>query len=103
MYAVVNTGGKQYKMAVGDTVRVEKIDAEIGDTIELDQVALLAKDDEIVTDPAALAAARVVCKVVEHDRAKKIRVYKYKNRKNYHKTRGHRQYYTAVRVQDIQA
>ncbi|HNR32486.1 MAG TPA: 50S ribosomal protein L21 [Candidatus Hydrogenedentes bacterium] len=103
MYAVVNTGGKQYKMAVGDTVRVEKIDAAEGDTVELDQVALIATDDAIVTDPAALAAAKVVCRVVEQDRAKKIRVFKYKKRKNYHKTRGHRQYYTALRVQDIQA
>lgn len=103
MYVVVNTGGKQYKLAVGDTVRVERIEAKIGDTVELDQVKLVAKDDGIVTDPAALTGAKVICTVVTQDRAKKIRVVKFKKRTNYLRTQGHRQYYTALRVREIQA
>jgi large subunit ribosomal protein L21 len=103
MYAVVKTGGKQVKLAKGDLVRVEKIDAPVGDTVELDQIALLAKDDGIVVDPKALASARVVCQVMNQDRAKKIKVFKYKRRKNYHRTYGHRQSYTELKVKDIVA
>lgn len=103
MYAVVNTGGKQYKVEVGDKLRVEKIEAEVGETVELDKVSLLVKDDGIVSDPAALASAKVVCKVVDQDRAKKILVCKFKSTKNYRRKRGHRQYFTALQVRDIQA
>jgi large subunit ribosomal protein L21 len=103
MYAVINTGGKQYKVAPGDTLRVEKLEVEIGSTIELAQVSLLAKDDGIVVDPEALSSARVVCEVLDQDRRKKIRVIKYKRRKNYHRHQGHRQYYTELKVRDIQA
>ena len=103
MYAVVTTGGKQYKVAQGDVLRVEKLDAGIGETVELDQVGLLVKEDGIVTDPQALSGAKVVAEVVDQDRAKKIRVFKYKRRKNYRRTRGHRQYYTELRIREIQA
>jgi large subunit ribosomal protein L21 len=103
MYAVVKTGGKQVRVSEGSRVRVEKIDAPVGDTIELDQVALLAKDDGIVVDPDALSSAKVVCEVVAQDRAKKIRVFKKKRRKNYMRTHGHRQAYTELKVQSIQA
>ncbi len=75
----------------------------MGDTVELDKVNLLAKDDGVVVEPGALADAKVVCEVVEQDRAKKIRVYKFKRRKNYHRTQGHRQYYTALKVREIKA
>lgn len=103
MYAVVTTGGKQYKVAQGDVLRVEKLDAGIGDTVELDQVGLVVKEDGIVTDPEALAGAKVVAEVVDQDRGKKIRVFKYKRRKNYRRTQGHRQYYTELRIREIQA
>jgi large subunit ribosomal protein L21 len=103
MYAVVTTGGKQYKVAQGDVLRVEKLDAGIGETVELDQVGLLVKEDGIVTDPQTLSGAKVVAEVVDQDRAKKIRVFKYKRRKNYRRTRGHRQYYTELRIREIQA
>jgi large subunit ribosomal protein L21 len=103
MYAVVKTGGKQVRVSEGSRVRVEKIDAPVGDTVELGQVALLAKDDGIVVDPEALSSAKVICEVVAQDRAKKIRVFKKKRRKNYMRTQGHRQYYTEVKVQSIQA
>lgn len=101
MYAVVTTGGKQVKVFEGDVVRVEKIDAPVGDTIELDHVCLLVNDDGIVTSPEALASARIVCEVTDQDRAKKIRVFKKKRRKNYRRTYGHRQAFTELRVRTI--
>ena len=103
MYAVVKTGGKQYKVTEGDVLRVEKLSAESGDTVELDDVVLLVKDDGIVADPAALASAKVVAEVVAQARAKKIVVFKMKRRKNYSRTYGHRQSYTELLVSRIEA
>lgn len=103
MYAVVATGGKQIKVAEGDVVRVEKLPAAVGDTINLDKVCLLAKDDGLVVDPQALASAKVVCEVTGEGRKKKIRVFKKKRRKNYMRTYGHRQSYTELKVREIQA
>jgi large subunit ribosomal protein L21 len=101
MYAVVNTGGKQVKLAQGDHVRVEKLDAPVGDTIELSDLALLAKDDKIIVEPNKLSKASVVCQVVAQDRAKKIRVFKKKRRQGYTRTQGHRQSYTELKVLEI--
>ena len=101
MYAVVTTGGKQIKVAKGDQVRVEKIEAPVGDRIELDNVRLVAKDDGIIVDPKKLASAKIVCEVTEQDRAKKILVYKKKRRKGFQRTKGHRQSYTQLKVTDI--
>lgn len=103
MYAVVNTGGKQVKVSQGDVVRVEKIESLVGDVVELSDVALIATDDGLIADSAALGKAKVVCDVVSQGRAKKIRVFKRKRRKNYARTSGHRQSYTELRVRDIQA
>lgn len=101
MYAVVTTGGKQVKVAEGDVIRVEKLEAEVGDTIELDHVNLLNKDDGVVVDAKKLAKAKVVCKVTDQGKGKKIRVFKYKRRKNYHRTYGHRQLYTELKIESI--
>ena len=103
MYAVVETGGKQVKVSAGDVVRVEKLDAPVGDTIELTDVRLLAGDDGVVVDPKALESAKVVCLVQDQDRLKKIKVFKYKRRKGYRRTQGHRQHFTALKVTDIVA
>ncbi|HOE65267.1 MAG TPA: 50S ribosomal protein L21 [Candidatus Hydrogenedentes bacterium] len=103
MYAVVTTGGKQVRVAQGQMFRVEKIEAPVGDTIELSKVNLLAKDDQLVVDPAVLASAKVVCTVMGQGRAKKIRVFKKKRRKNYTRTQGHRQHYTELKVREIVA
>ncbi|HOF39023.1 MAG TPA: 50S ribosomal protein L21 [Candidatus Hydrogenedentes bacterium] len=103
MYAVVRTGGKQHKVSQGDVLRVEKLDAPVGDTVELTEVALLSKDDALVVEPDALKSAKVVCEVVRQGRAKKIRVFKKKRKKNYTRTYGHRQSFTELRVRDIQA
>ena len=103
MYAVVTTGGKQVKMAQGDVVRVEKIEAPVGDTVELTTVNLVAKEDGIIADPKLLATVKVVCEVTGQGRRKKIRVFKYKKRKDYRRTAGHRQSYTELKVKDIVA
>ena len=103
MYAVVTTGGKQVRVALGESFRVEKIDAPIGDTVELSKVNLLAMDDRLIVDPAALATAKVVCTVMGQGRGKKIRVFKKKRRKNYARTYGHRQFYTQLKVREIVA
>jgi len=103
MYAVVKTGGKQHKVSEGDVLRVEKLDAPVGDTVELTSIALLSTGEALVVDPKALESANVVCEVVRQGRAKKIRVFKKKKRKNYMRTYGHRQSYTELKVQTIQA
>lgn len=103
MYAIVQTGGKQVKVSEGDIVRVEKLAGEVGDLVELGPVSLVAKDDGIVVDPAALGKARVSGTILRQDRAKKIRVFKMKRRKNYSRTYGHRQAYTEIKIEDIEA
>lgn len=101
MYAVVTTGGKQLKVAEGDVVRVEKLEAPVGQTVELDHVSLVATDDGIVVDKGQLSGAKVVCQVMSHGKRKKIVVFKMKRRKNYSRTYGHRQEYTELKVQQI--
>ena len=102
MYAIVTAGGKQHKVLEGDVFRIEKLDAPVGDTVELNEVSLLVKDDgDIVCEPEALAGAKVVCHIVAQGKAKKVRVYKRKRRKNYARTRGHRQLFTEVQVAQI--
>ena len=101
MYAVVATGGKQYKLAAGDRVRVEKIDALVGDTVELGDVRLISNDGAITADAKALESSKVVCEVAAQDRAKKIIVFKKKRRQGYKRTQGHRQSYTELRVREI--
>lgn len=101
MYAVVSTGGKQLKLAPGDVVRVEKLDAQRGDKVELDQVKFVAKDDKAIVDEKKLAKAKVICTVTGEGRRKKIRVFKMKRRKDTHRTIGHRQDYTELKVEEI--
>jgi large subunit ribosomal protein L21 len=100
MYAIVKTGGKQYKVAVGDIVEVEKLDGEAG--AELSFPALLVVDgDDVTTDAAKLAKVSVLGKVVEQAKGPKIRIHKFKNKTGYHKRQGHRQRLTRVEVTDI--
>ena len=103
MYAVVTTGGKQLRVAEGDVIRVEKLEVRVGDTIELDQVNMIGKEDGAVFASGELGKAKVVCQVTGQGRKKKIRVFKMKRRKNYHRTYGHRQPYTELKVEKIQA
>ena len=103
MYAVVKTGGKQYRVSAGQTVRVEKIDGAIGDTVELNEVLLVAGEGEPKIGLPMVAGAAVKAEIVEQGRAKKIIVFKKKRRKGYHKKQGHRQYYTSLRITEISA
>jgi large subunit ribosomal protein L21 len=100
MYAIVKTGGKQYKVAVDDVLTVEKIDGEPGAEVSLPAV-LLVDGDELTTDAQALAGASVTAKVVEHTKGPKIRIHKFKNKTGYHKRQGHRQPLTKVQVTSI--
>lgn len=100
MYAIVKTGGKQYKVAVGDVVTVEKLKADLGAEVSLP--ALLVVDGaELTTDATALAAYSVTGKVVEQTKGPKIRIHKFKNKTGYHKRQGHRQKLTRVEVTGI--
>jgi len=100
MYAIVKTGGKQYKVAVDDVLTVEKIDGEPGAEISLPAV-LLVDGNELTTDAEALAAASITARVVEHTKGPKIRIHKFKNKTGYHKRQGHRQPLTKVQVTKI--
>lgn len=103
MFAVIQTGGKQYKIAEGETVKVEKLDAVAGDKVTLDQVLML-KDDNGATkigDPL-VKGAKITAQVLEQGRGKKITVYKYKKRKNQRKKQGHRQAYTKLLIEKIE-
>ena len=103
MYAVIVTGGKQYRVSVGDKIQVEKIDKPVGETVELDKVLLVGGDSGVQVGQPYLSSAKVIGQVIDQDRAGKIHGFKYKRRKKYRKTWGHRQYYTELQVKEIKA
>ena len=98
MYAIIETGGKQYRAEQGAVLNVERIDGDVGATVSLDRVLFVSSDNGAKTDRAALANAQVTCEIVRQGRGPKIIVFKKKRRKNYRRTRGHRQMYTTVKV-----
>jgi large subunit ribosomal protein L21 len=100
MYAIVKTGGKQYKVAEGDVIEVEKLTGAPGDALTLSAV-LLVDGDDLITDAAKLASAAVTAEVVAHTKGPKIRIHKFKNKTGYHKRQGHRQPLTQVKVTGI--
>jgi large subunit ribosomal protein L21 len=102
MYAVIETGGKQYKVAEGDIIKVEKLPGEAGSEVVLDQVLLISDDDGLISiGKPRLENAKVIGEIIVHDRAKKIIVYKYKKRKNSRRKHGHRQAYTKIKISQI--
>lgn len=103
LYAIVETGGKQFKVSEGATIYVEKLSAAVGDTVTLDKVFLVNQDGAVKVGAPYVDGAKVVAKVLDHGRAKKIIVFKYKSKKNYHKKQGHRQPYTKLAIESIQA
>ncbi len=103
MYAIVKTGGKQYKVAAGDTLRVERIAGDTGSMVELTDVLMVTTDQEVKVGKPTVAGAKVVGEIVEQDRAKKILVFKSKRRKSSRKMIGHRQDYTALKIKEIVA
>ena len=102
MYAIIATGGKQYKVAEGDIIRVEKLGAEAGEKVTFDQV-LAVRDDAAMKVGADAASASVEASVLANGKAKKVVVYKYKPKEGYHKKNGHRQLYTQGKIEKINA
>ena len=101
MYAIIATGGKQYKVSEGDIVKIEKLDVEDGSTVTFDQV--LAVSDNGLKVGADVASSTVTATVMGQGKAKKVIVYKYKRKSGYHKKNGHRQAYTQVKIEKINA
>ena len=101
MYAIIATGGKQYKVSEGDVLKVEKLDAQPGDTVTFDQV--VAVSDNGLKVAGDVASANVTASVVAQGRGRKVIVYKYKRKTGYHKKNGHRQAYTQVKIDKINA
>jgi len=103
VYAIIETGGKQFKVQEGDLLKVEMLEAEAGDTVEIDKVLMVNKDGELQVGNPYVAGAKVALKVQGHGKGKKIVVFKYKPKKNYRRKQGHRQPYTQVVVEKIEA
>lgn len=101
MYAIVRTGGKQYRVEQGDTIHVDRLAASLGEKVTLGEVLLVGGDETRLGLPAVEKAA-VIAEVVAQGRDRKIRVFKYKKRKHYRRTRGHRQAYTVLKIEAIQ-
>jgi len=101
MYAVVAAGGKQYKIKQGDTLRIEKVDGNVGDAFRFEKVLMLADGDTVAIGQPMVENASVSAHIVEQGKSKKVLVFKYKRRKRYRRTQGHRQFYTAVKIDNI--
>ena len=103
MYAVVRTGGKQYRLGVGDSVKVEKLPDEVGNIVELSQILMVSDGGEVKVGTPLVTGASVKAEIVGHGRNKKIRVFKMKRRKQYRRTQGHRQAFTQLKGTEINA
>jgi large subunit ribosomal protein L21 len=103
MYAVVETGGKQYRVAAGDTLEIERLEVEAGQPVTFDRILLVSQDGKVSVGAPTVASAKVVADVVEHKRGKKVIAFKMKRRKGYHRTVGHRQELTVVKIKEINA
>jgi large subunit ribosomal protein L21 len=103
MYAVFKTGGKQYRVTTGDKLKVEKIEAEKGATVELDQVLMVGEGEDVRIGTPLLEGGKVTAVVVDHGRHDKIKIIKFKRRKHHMKRAGHRQYFTQIEITGIEA
>ena len=101
MYAIIETGGKQYKVSEGDVIYVEKLEVAEGDVIKFDKVLVLGKEDSADFGAPYLEGASVSATVIEQGKEKKVIVYKYKSKKHFHKKKGHRQPFTKVKIEGI--
>jgi large subunit ribosomal protein L21 len=103
MYAIIETGGKQYKVQEGEVLYIEKLEVEVGETINFDKVMAVAKEDGLSIGSPIVDGAIVSAKVVSHGKGKKIIIFKMKSKKGYRKKQGHRQPYTKVQIEKINA
>lgn len=103
MYAVIVTGGKQHRVSEGETLKVEKLAAEAGASIEFDKVLLVANDGDVKIGAPVVDGAKVTAEVVSHGRGEKIRILKFKRRKHHMKQMGHRQWFTEIKITGISA
>lgn len=103
MYAIIQTGGKQYRVQEGDVLFVEKLNAEVDSNVELTEVIAVSKDGGLVVGSPVVEGAKVVAKVLKQGKAKKVIVFKYKPKKDFRKKNGHRQPYTKLQIEKIEA
>ncbi|MEO5845366.1 MAG: 50S ribosomal protein L21 [Caldimonas sp.] len=103
MYAVIKTGGKQYRVAAGETIKVERLSADVGADVTLDQIVALGSGAELVLGAPLVSGASVVASVVSHGRHPKVRIFKMHKRKHYRKSQGHRQSFTEIRISAVNA
>jgi len=101
MYAVIKTGGKQYRVKVGDVIKLETLAGDVGNEIEFAEVLMLTEGDKVTLDAKLLAKARVAAIIMEHARHKKVKIIKFRRRKHHMKQMGHRQNYTQVKITAI--
>jgi large subunit ribosomal protein L21 len=103
MYAVIKTGGKQYRVVAGEKIKVEKLEGEVGSKVIIDQVLMLADGDDVTIGAPVVKGASVSATVIAQGRADKVMIFKFRRRKHYRKTQGHRQDYTEIEIQGIAA
>lgn len=103
MYAVIESGGKQHRVAEGETLKLEKIEAATGDTVEFDRVLMIGGGDSPTIGTPVVAGGKVIAEVVAHGRHKKVKIIKFNRRKHYRRETGHRQWFTEVKITGITA
>lgn len=101
MYAVIKTGGKQYKVAAGDYLKVEKLDGDVGSKVVIDKILMVADGDNVTIGSPLVTGAKVNATVLSHGKGDKVMIFKFHRRKHYRKTQGHRQSYTEIQIDDI--
>ena len=102
MYAIIETGGKQYRVAPGQMLKIEKLEADAGNTVDFDRVLMVGEGEQMRVGAPLVEGAKVTAEVIKHGRADKIRIIKFRRRKHHMKHQGHRQYYTQVKITNIQ-
>jgi large subunit ribosomal protein L21 len=103
MYAVIKTGGKQYRVSAGETLKIETVAGDVGSAVVLDKVLMVGNGDKVTVGKPLLAGASVKATIVSHGRGDKVKIFKMKRRKHYQKHQGHRQNYTEIRIDGISA
>ncbi|MAY27489.1 MAG: 50S ribosomal protein L21 [Polycyclovorans sp.] len=101
MYAVIKTGGKQYKVVAGERLKIETLTAEVGATVSFDEVLMIGEGEQITVGAPLISGGKVNAEILAHGRGEKIRIIKHRRRKHYHKEQGHRQNFTEVKITEI--